>query len=121
MAECPVNSAAARRAYEDETAELRLAKTRARILKNYPPATAPLHWRRDSASRHVSSCGRFAIEKAGDGEAARYTAKLLPHTVLGLRCYTFDEAKERCNRHVSPLPLEASAPLIEREPGCDDE
>jgi len=118
--ERPAAVAAKRRAYEDELAESRLAKVRARIRKNFPDERAPLQWRRDTPTRLVSTCGRFSVEKHGDGEAARYTAKLLPHAVIGVRRYTPEEAKEDCNRHASPLPLEP-APVIEREPGCDDE
>lgn len=122
MAERPLSIAAARRAYEDELADARLAKARERVLKNCPNARAPLHWRRDSATRTVSNCGRFAIEKSGDGEAVRYTAKLLPHSIIGHRRYTFEQAQQDCYSHVSPLPLEAPPePVIEREPGSDDE
>lgn len=110
--------------YEDGTAEVRIAKMSEKIRKNFPDARSPLHWRRDSATRLVSTCGRFAIEKTGEGDATRYTAKLLPHSVIGNRRYTVEQAKEDCAAHASPLPLEPAvppAPLVEREPGCDDE
>lgn len=115
-----------RRTLEDDTAEVQLAKARERIRKNFPDARAALQWRRDSPSRMVSSCGRFSIEKHGEGDAARYTAKLQPHSVIGVRRYTLDQAKEDCNRHASPLPLEAPKQAclneaVEREPGSDDE
>jgi hypothetical protein len=125
MAERIVSQAAQRRAYDDDLAEVRLAKARERIRKNFPDGRAPLHWRRDTPTRMVSSCGRFAIEKHGDGEAARYTAKLLPHSIIANRRYTLEQAKEDCNRHASPLPLEGGGPAatepVEREPGSDDE
>lgn len=112
------------RALEEDNADLRLAKARERIRKNFPNERAAVQWRRDTPTRLASTCGRFAIEKTGDGEAARYTAKLLPHSIIGSRRYTVEQAKEDCNRHASPLPLEAPPPIIEeveREPGSDDE
>lgn len=123
MAETIVNQGAKRRAVEDDTADLRIAKARERIRKNFPDERAALQWRRDTDKRIVSTCGRFAIEKTGEGDAARYTAKQQPHSVIGVRRYTLEQAKEDCNRHASPLPLEASpaAPVVEREPGSDDE
>lgn len=125
MTETVSEKIAKRYSFEDDVAETRIAKARERIRKNFPDERAPLTWRRDSATRMVSGCGRFAIEKTGDGDAARYTAKLQPHTVIGHRRYTVEQAKEDCNRHASPLPLEppkpAQASLIEREPGSDDE
>lgn len=123
MAETIVNQGAKRRAVDDDTADLRIAKARERIRKNFPDARAPLQWRRDTEKRLVSTCGRFAIEKTGEGDAARYTAKQQPHSVIGVRRYTLEQAKEDCNRHASPLPLESPAaqPVVEREPGSDDE
>jgi hypothetical protein len=120
MAETLNETLAKRRSAEDDLAALRIAKTRASIAKNFPNERAALQWRRDSATRLVSTCGRFAIEKHGDGEAARYTAKLQPHSVIGNRRYTLEQAKEDCNCHASPLPLEPSV-TVEREPGSDDE
>lgn len=122
MAETLNETLSKRAARDDDTAEVRLAKARARIRKNFPDERAPLQWRRDSGTRLVSTCGRFAIEKHGEGDAARYTAKLQPHSIIGSRRYTVEQAKEDCNRHASPLPLEApiTAP-VEREPGGDDE
>lgn len=118
-------TAAARRKFDEELAEARLAKVRERIRKNFPDERSPLTWRRDSATRLVSSCNRFAIEKTGDGEAARYTAKLLPASVIGNRRYTLEQAKADCEAQASPLPLEAPKPVplieaVEREPGSDD-
>lgn len=107
------------RTLEEDLTEVRLAKARERIRKNFPNERAPLHWRKDSPTRLVSGCGRFAIEKHGEGDATRYTAKLLPSSIIGNRRYTLEEAKEDCCRHVSPLPLEA--PVTDREPGSDDE
>lgn len=108
---------------DDDTAEIKLAKMRARIRKNFPNPNAALQWRKVSASRIVSHCGRFAVDKHGEGDAVRYTAFLLPLTVIGARLFTSDAAKEVCNRHASPLPLESpqQAELVEREPGSDDE
>lgn len=126
--ERPLNHAAVRRAADDDLADLRMAKARERIRKNFPDDRAPLTWRRDTPTRLVSTCGRFAVEKTGEGDAARYTAKLLPHSVIGNRRYTPDQAKEDCCRHASPLPLEqpkepvqAELPAVDREPGSDDE
>jgi hypothetical protein len=111
---------------DEDMAEIRLAKIRERIRKtNFPDPHAPLQWRKDSDTRLVSHCGRFAIEKHGEGDAVRYTAKLQPHSVIGARLFTADAAKEICNRHASPLPLEPPKQRelagVEREPGCDDE
>lgn len=123
----PPTAGAARRSYDDDMADLRMAKMRERIRRNFPDGRAALHWRRDTPTRLVSTCGRFAVEKTGDGDAARYTAKLLPHSIIGNRRYTPDQAKEDCNRHASPLPLEptppvqAELPAVDREPGSDDE
>jgi len=62
------------------------------------------------------------VEKTGEGEAARYTAKILPTSIVGNRRYTLEQAQEDRNRQASPLPLEPTAPpLLEREPGCGDE
>ena len=83
-----------------------LEEVRAKIRKNFPDPRSPLQWRRDSPTRMVSTCGRFAIEKRGEGDAARYTAILQPRTPIGHRLYTVDAAKEVCSRHASPLPLE---------------
>jgi hypothetical protein len=122
MAETLNETLAKRSRAEDETAELRMFKVRERIRKNFPDERAALQWRRDSATRLVSTCGRFAIEKHGEGEAARYTAKLQPHSIIGNRRYTLEQAKEDCNSHASPLPLEPPlTEAVEREPGSDDE
>ncbi len=130
---------------DDDLAELQLAKVRARIRRNFPNERAALQWRKEAFNRFVSTCARFAIERHGEGEAARFTAKLQPATVIGHRLYTIEAAKEVCERHASPLPLEAPAidagavgsgvpapiaapeasaevlPIREREPGEDDE
>jgi hypothetical protein len=119
MADRPMSEGARRRAYDDDLAEIRLAKVRAKIQRNKPDGRAALHWRKESATRIVSGCGRFCVEQSGTGEGARYTAKLLPHSVIGNRRFTWEQAKEDCNAHASPLPLEA--PVKEREPGEDDE
>lgn len=125
MTETLTQMLAKRAAFEDDRAETKIAKARERIRANFPDARAPLTWRRDSATRMVSTCGRFSVEKHGDGEAARYTAKT-GLTVIGHRRYTAEQAKDDCCRHVSPLPLEPEKPaqadiLTEREPGSDDE
>lgn len=112
---------------DEDLAEVRLAKMRERIRKNFPDGRAPLQWRKDSDTRLVSHCGRFAIEKHGEGDATRYTAKLQPHSVIGARLFTAEQAKEVCNRHASPLPLDLppeprqTEMATEREPGSDDE
>jgi hypothetical protein len=125
VGETVADTLARRRAFEDETSALRIARARERIRKNFPNERAPLQWRRDSPTRMVSTCGRFAIEKSGEGEAVRYTAKLQPHSIIGCRRFTVEQAKEDCDRHASPLPLESPGtpelPLVEREPGSDDE
>lgn len=94
------------RPYNDDEAEIKLAKMRERIRKNFPNPRDPLRWRKDSDTRLVSTCGRFAIEKHGEGDATRYTAKRQPHAVLAHRLFTAEQAKEVCNRHASPLPLD---------------
>lgn len=99
----------ARRRAEDDVLEVRLAKIRERIKKNFPDPRAALTWRKDSNTRIVSTCGRFAIERHGEDGNARYTAKLQPHSVLGHSLLTAEQAKDVCNRHASPLPLEDSA------------
>jgi len=122
MAETLTESLAKRSRLEDDSAAARLAKARERIRKNFPDERAALQWRRDSANRLVSVCGRFAIETAGEGDATRYTAKLLPHSVICVRRYTLEQAKEDCNSHASPLPLETPpVTTVDREPGSDDE
>jgi len=99
----------ARRRAEDDSAEVKLAKIRERIKKNFPDPRAALTWRKDSNTRIVSTCGRFAIERHGEGASERYTAKLQPHSVIGQSLLTAELAKDVCNRHASPLPLEDSA------------
>jgi len=123
MAETTVSKIAARQRFEDDRDELRLAKARDIIRKNSPAASAALHWRRDSPSRMVSTDGRFSVDKHGEGDAVRYTAKLQPNTIIGHRRFTLQQAQEDCCRHASPLPLEQPAinEPVEREPGSDDE
>jgi hypothetical protein len=94
------------RPFNDDEAEIKLANIRERIRKNFPNPRDPLRWRKDSDTRLVSTCGRFAIEKHGEGDAVRYTAKRQPHSVLGQRLFTAEQAKEVCNRHAFPLPLD---------------
>lgn len=119
---------------EDDTADIKMAKIRERIRRNFPNQHAALQWRKVSASRIVSHDKRFAVDKHGEGDAVRYSAILLPLTVLAARLFTSDAAKEVCNRHASPLPLEQGAPPTEldleleaetaareRVPGEDDE
>jgi hypothetical protein len=101
----------------EDLLEHRLAEARKRIRRNFPKVTAALRWRKDSDKRLVSMCGRFSIERHGEGEKARYTAKIQPHSVIGVALASAQQAKEVCERHASPLPLE----MPEREPGCDDE
>lgn len=119
-----VMTAAQQRRLDEDTVEAKLAKAREKIRANFPDARAPLTWRRDTPNRLVSTCGRFHIDKHGEGDAARYTAFLRPTSVIGNRRYTVDQAKEDCNRHASPLPLEPVqrelAPVTDREPGSDD-
>lgn len=122
-------------AEEQSLEDLRIAKVRERIRRNMPTERAPLQWRQ-TGKRMVSTDGRFAIEKEGKKDAARYTAKLLMitgETVIGHRLFTYEAAKELCCNHASPLPLEpkndvspepkpaAGTHLREREPGEDDE
>lgn len=125
MAERPLSVANAILKAQEDTADVRLAKAREKIRKNFPNARAPLTWRKESATRIVSNCGRFAIDKHGEGEGVRYTARKMPHSIIGNRRFTLEQAKEDCCRHASPLPLEpppaaAAAPVVEREPGSDD-
>jgi hypothetical protein len=115
---------AKRNAAEDARLAHKLEKARERIRKNFPAERAPLQWRRVSENRLTSHCNRFSIERTGTGDAARYTAILEPASIIGARRYTVDEAKQDCNRHASPLPLEPEPSLteaVEREPGSDDE
>jgi hypothetical protein len=124
MANRPLSDVARQRAADEDVVEIRLAKAREKIRRNFPNERAALHWRRDTPTRLVSICNRFAIEKTGEDEGARYTAKLLPHSIIGSRRYTVEQAKEDCCRHASPLPLEAPQQpelITEREPGSDDE
>lgn len=104
-----VNPTKVRNRAEDDMAELRMAKIRERIKKNFPDPRAALTWRRDSPTRMVSTCGRFAIERHGENDKARYTAKLQPHSVIGASLLSAELAKDVCNRHASPLQLEDSA------------
>lgn len=126
MADTVADKAKARRFFDDEVAETRLAKAREKIRKNFPDGRAALHWRHDSPNRLVSTCARFSIDKHGEGDATRYTARLQPNTIIGHRRFTVEQAKEDCCRHASPLPLEPppaqpELPTIDREPGSDDE
>lgn len=118
MADTPLISAG-RQAFDDSLAEARLQKVRARIRANFPAERAALTWAKRSATRNVSKCGRFAVDKVGDGEAARFNAILLPNSLIGHRRFTYKQAIADCENHASPLPLEP--PPAEREPGCDDE
>lgn len=125
MADTPVITAAQQRRIDEDTIEAKLAKARAKIRANFPDERAPLTWRRDTPTRLVSTCGRFHIDKRGESDAARYTAVLRPTSIIGNRRYTIEQAKEDCNRHASPLPLEPAqrelAAVSDREPGSDDE
>jgi hypothetical protein len=93
-------------AAEQLEAEARLAQVSAKIRRNFPDPRAPLCWRRDSPTRIVSICARFAIESCGEGDAKRYRALALPHAVIGVALASAAAAKEICNRHASPLILE---------------
>ena len=123
MTDTPVTTAAEQRRFDEDRIEAKLAQARAKIRANFPNARSPLTWRRDSATRIISGCGRFHIDKHGEGEAARYTAVLRPASIIGNRRYTVDQAKEDCCNHASPLPLEpVQRELVtDREPGSDDE
>jgi hypothetical protein len=122
MAETLNETLAKRALSEDLSAEARMRAARERIRKNFPNERAALQWRRDSANRLISHCGKFAIEKSGSGDGVRYTAKLLPTSIIGSRRYTLEEAKQDCDSHASPLPLEPPiTETVEREPGSDDE
>jgi len=111
-----------------------LAKVRAKIRQNFPKERKALIWRKVSENTIRSECGRFRIERRGEGAAERFTAFLHPATVIGHRMGTAAMAKEVCEQHASPLPLEplekpvqptlsgpATLPLVEREPGSDDD
>lgn len=114
----PLNQALAnRRRAEDDVLEVRIAKVREKIRKNFPNPRAPLMWRKASASMIVSTCGRFWIEASGEGDTRRYKAMMKPHTVIGFALLTPDAAKEVCNRHASPLiPAEPKEdPRAQRE------
>jgi len=114
-----------------ETAERRrlsFEEVRAKIQRNKPKERSPIIWRKVNEHSIVSHCGRFVIDRHGEGDAARFTAKLRPLTIIGHRCSTAEQAKQICEAHASPLPLEAppaesapQSPLVDREPGCDDE
>jgi hypothetical protein len=125
-----------------------LDDVRAKIRRNFPNERSPLRWGKISDRIIRSTCGRFQVERRGDDDAARYFAFILPTTVIGHRLLTEDHAKQICEQHASPLPLEAASagtsgvpattlqgvgsialPMstvgrstapIEREPGCDD-
>ena len=113
-----------------------LEEVRARIRQNFPPERTALRWGKVTDRIIRSTCGRFQIEKRGDGEATRFYAFLRPDTVIGHRLMSAEQAKAVCEQHASPLPLEAPpatdapVPLVgrvpgsippEREPGCDDD
>jgi hypothetical protein len=122
MAETVNQTLAKRHAAEDSRLDARMAKARAKIRRNFPNERAAVQWRRVSANRLLSHCGQFEIERSGTGEAARYTAKRLPSSVIGARLYTVEEAKQACDSQASPLPLEPPiTEAVEREPGSDDE
>lgn len=102
----------------DELLDHRILKVREKIRKNFPSSTSSLVWRKASENRIVSTCGRFAIDRFGSGDAVRFNARMLPMTVIGHRLTTAAQAKEVCDRHVSalvlPLPLSSgtSAPVV---------
>jgi len=96
--------------------------------RNWPKERKALIWRKIDERRSRSHCNRFQVERRGEGEATRYFAFILPTTVIGHRLASLEQAKEVCERHASPLPLEPpqaepapQVPPIEREPGSDDE
>lgn len=123
-----------------------IAEVSAFIRRNWPKERSPLRWRKVTERIIRSHCDRFQVERRGEGDAVRYFAFLLPTTVIGYRILTAEQAKQICEQHASPLPLEAprevgaattlpgwggnasaravsgpSTPPMEREPGCDDE
>ena len=83
-----------------------LEQVRAKIRKNFPKERTALRWKKVTEHRIVSHCDRFVIDRHGEGDATRYTAKRKPDTVIGHRLLTSDKAKEICEQHASPLPLE---------------
>lgn len=93
--------------------------------RNCPTERSPLYWRKVADRLLRSHDNRFQVERRGEGDATRYFAFILPDTVIGYRLLSEDQAKQVCEYHASPLPLEppkpAAPPLVEREPGCDDE
>lgn len=135
MAFPTADEALKRRSFEDDRAEVALQRIRQRIrARNFPKERSPLRWRKITDRIIRSHDDRFQVEQRGEGEATRYFAFLLPATVIGHRLLTPEQAKEICEQHASPLPLEVKPPAVapaasltpevfhvEREPGCDDE
>lgn len=94
---------------DESIADAKIQKLRERIRKNFPKERSPLRWKKVSESKIVSERGRFWIERHGEKDAARYTARMKPYTTIGHRLYSADEAKRLCEAHASPLPLETPA------------
>jgi hypothetical protein len=90
----------------EELQALTLDHVRARIRNNFPKERSALRWRKVNEHRIVSVCDRFVIERRGEGDATRFWAKLKPDTVIGHRLFSAERAKEICEQHASPLPLE---------------
>lgn len=84
-------------------------EVRARIRGNFPKERSPLRWRKFADRILHSQCNRYSVERRGEGDATRYYAFILPTTVIGHRLLTADQAKQICERHSSPLPLEPVA------------
>jgi hypothetical protein len=90
--------------------------------RNSPKERSPLHWRKVTERIVRSTCERFQVERRGEGDSTRFFAFIRPDKVIGHRLLTEEQAKQVCEGHASPLPLEpAPEPFIEREPGCDDD
>lgn len=81
-------------------------EVRAKIRRNFPNERSPLRWGKVSDRIIRSSCKRFQVERRGEGDATRFYAFILPDTVIGHRLITPEQAKQICEQHASPLPLE---------------
>jgi len=113
-----------------------------KIRRNFPKEHKPLLWQKVTDRIIRSACGRFQVEKRGDGPQSRYYAFIRPDTVIGYRMGTPEQAKEICDHHAAALLKPPPAPIhhaatdkapgdvvkapdnvfpVEREPGSDDD
>ena len=83
-------------------------KVRSKIQRNMPKVRKPLEWKKITERIIRSKCDRFQIERRGEDEGTRYYAFILPDIVIGHRLATPEFAKQVCEQHAVPKPLEVT-------------